>query len=137
LNYCLGNQIAGTIEARPRRAWLKSGTDICNSGQRIELKLNQSSRVLCHRAALSHNQRNRFANVAGLIRRKNRRVDVKADRAGRHRKRNPVAREQRAKVCILEHRSDARKILCCQNLNPANNSVGYRTPDKGDVQHSW
>jgi hypothetical protein len=77
---------------------------------------------------------NRFANVAGLIRRKNRRVDVKADRAGRHRKRNPVAREQRAKVSILEHRSDTRKILCCQNLNPANNSVSYRTPDKGARQ---
>ena len=77
------HQIVRTIEPRPRRARFEAGARIEHRRQRLGVDLDQRRGVLGDGAGLRHHQRDRLADVADFLVHERKRIDVKADRAGR------------------------------------------------------
>ena len=90
------DEIVRAIEPGLGRAGLKSGDRIDHRRQLFEIERDQGERVLGDAAAVGHHHRHRLADVGDLVLRQHIRIDVEADRAGRQRLRDAVARSAAA-----------------------------------------
>ena len=130
------HQIVRTIEPRPRRTWPQSRARIEHHRQQLGFDLDQRRRVLCDGAGLSNHERDRLTDVANLLMHERIGIDVEADRAGRDRKRDAVAGEQRAQVGEREHRMNAGNSPRLRRVDRAQPRMRDRAAQHRHMQHA-
>ena len=126
--------VVRAIQSRSLSPGFQGSTQIGHHRQALQLRLDQARCILGHPPAVGDHQGNRFTDIADLVLRQPRRIDMEADHCRGCGLRNACLAHHRAQIGMRQHRLHTRQGKCRSTVHAQQPGMRQRTAHEHGMQ---